>query len=163
MSMLNCNSRKVVKKFKTKEMHVRKWTSNEYGFCWVDNDGTFWRWSYESSGDPEQVFKLQANAPRYWLTPITTQDGSWYAICATEKERRRGVVHCYPEDNGEARVFEGPSAGAFTYEEVNGRTELGIVLLSVVNEKRGSHVSEALLHAGKSCKLIHSIHCTGCV
>ncbi|KAG8963456.1 hypothetical protein FRC05_004729 [Tulasnella sp. 425] len=48
--------------------------------------------SYGPSEEPEQAFTLHARAPRYWLTPITTPDGEWYAICATEKDRRRGVI-----------------------------------------------------------------------
>ncbi|KAG8940495.1 hypothetical protein FRC04_005221 [Tulasnella sp. 424] len=71
--------------------------------------------SYGPSEEPEQAFTLHARAPRYWLTPITTPDGEWYAICATEKDRRRGVVHCFPSDHGETRIFDGPAAATFAF------------------------------------------------
>ncbi|KAG9030422.1 hypothetical protein FS837_003282, partial [Tulasnella sp. UAMH 9824] len=134
---------KVIKKFKAKNIQIRKWTSNNRGFCWVDNDGRFWQWSYEASEEPEQVFTLHARAPRYWLTPITTPDGEWYAICATEKDRRRGVVHCFPADHGEARIFEGPAAATFAFVENSdrrgGAKELAILLLSMVHDRHGSN------------------------
>lgn len=139
---------KVIKKFKAKNIQIRKWTSNNRGFCWVDNDGRFWQWSYEPSEEPEQVFTLHARAPRYWLTPITTPDGEWYAICATEKDRRRGVVHCFPADHGEARIFEGPAAATFAFVENSdrrgGAKELAILLLSMVHDRHGSNVSNIL-------------------
>ncbi|KIO30399.1 hypothetical protein M407DRAFT_153787 [Tulasnella calospora MUT 4182] len=135
---------KVIKKFKAKNIQIRKWTSNNHGFCWVDNDGRFWQWSYEPSEEPEQVFTLHAKAPRYWMTPITTPDGEWYAICATEKDRRRGVVHCFPADHGEARIFDGPAAATFAFVENSDRRsggELAILLLSMVHDRYGSNIT----------------------
>ncbi|KAG8959987.1 hypothetical protein FRC05_007135 [Tulasnella sp. 425] len=132
--------------FKAKNIQIRKWTSNNRGFCWVDSGGRFWQWSYGPSEEPEQVFTLHARAPRYWLTPITTPDGEWYAICATEKDRRRGVVHCFPSDHGEATIFDGPAAATFGFvgnleRRGGGANELAILLLSIVHDRDGSNIA----------------------
>ncbi|KAG8939035.1 hypothetical protein FRC04_007121 [Tulasnella sp. 424] len=131
---------------RAKNIQIRKLTSNNRGFCWVDSDGRFWQWSYGPSEEPVQVFTLHARAPRYWLTPLTTPDGEWYAICATEKDRRRGVVHCFPSDHGEARIFDGPAAAKFAFvgnsERRGGRArELAILLLSMVHDRDGSNIA----------------------
>ena len=142
LSIINVSTEKTVKKFKTKGLHVRKWTSHDSAFCWVDNDGVFWSWPFDpSGGDPQVVFKLQANAPRYWLTPLASRDGSWVGICATEKDRRTGVVQLFPSDNSTARVFEGPAAAAFTEVPTERGVELAITLLTILTDARGSYVS----------------------
>ncbi|KAG9021380.1 hypothetical protein FS837_007317, partial [Tulasnella sp. UAMH 9824] len=142
-----------------KNVQIRKWTSNNRGFRWVDNDGRFWQWSYEPSEEPEQVFTLHARAPRYWLTPITTHDGEWYTICATEKDRRRGVVHCLPADHGEARIFEGPAAATFAFVENSdrrsGTKELAMLLLSMVHDRHGSNrYGRSLISVAPTMKLL---------
>ncbi|KAG8944484.1 hypothetical protein FRC04_001796, partial [Tulasnella sp. 424] len=145
---------KVIKKFKAKNIQIRKCMSSNRGFCWVDSDGRFWQWSYGPSEEPEQVFTLHARAPRYWFTPITTPDGEWYVICATEKDKRRGVVHCFPSDHGEARIFDGPAAATFAFvgnsERRGGRAkELAILLLRMVHDRDGSNI--ALEMRGLDC------------
>ncbi|KAG8968185.1 hypothetical protein FRC05_001662 [Tulasnella sp. 425] len=140
LQIVKVKSEKTVKKFKAKNTHVRKWTSNTKGFCWVDTEGRFWRWSYDAGEDPEQLFKLISTAPRYWMTPIAAHDGSWYAVVATEKDRRSGVVHAFPENHGEARIFHGPAAAAFTRVTSNGITETAIMMMSMTQEGKNGCV-----------------------
>ena len=140
--LYSVDTRKSVKKHKLKNMHVRKWTSNARAFCWVDFEGRFWKWSLYSSDEPEVIFKLQSNAPRHWLTPLASPDGSWYAIVATDERRRRGVVHCHPDDHGETRVFNGPCSATFaSMPGPDGKNTLAVVLMSVEQAGRGGSVS----------------------
>lgn len=141
LQIVKVKSEKTVKKFKAKNTHVRKWTSNTKGFCWVDTEGRFWRWSYDAGEDPEQLFKLISTAPKYWMTPVAAHDGSWYAVVATEKDRRSGVVHAFPENHGESRIFHGPAAAAFTRVTSNGITETVIVMMSLTQEGKNGCVS----------------------
>ncbi|KAG8939775.1 hypothetical protein FRC00_013557, partial [Tulasnella sp. 408] len=76
LQLIKVKSEKCVKKFKAKNLTVRKWTSNSKGFCWVDTEGRFWRWSYNPGEEPEPLFKLVSTAPKYWMTPIAAHDGS---------------------------------------------------------------------------------------
>ncbi|KAG8933859.1 hypothetical protein FRC00_012732 [Tulasnella sp. 408] len=134
LQIIKVKSEKSVKRFKVKNLTLRKWTSNTKGFCWVDTEGRFWRWSYNPGEEPEQMFKLISTAPTYWMTPIAAHDGSWYAVVATEKDRRSGVVHAFPENHGEARIFHGPAAAVFTRVVSGGVTENAIVMMSMTQE-----------------------------
>ncbi|KAG8918993.1 hypothetical protein FRC00_011870 [Tulasnella sp. 408] len=140
LQIIKVKSEKSVKKFKVKNLNVRKWTSNTKGFCWVDTEGRFWRWSYNAGEEPEQLFKLISTAPKYWMTPIAAHDGSWYAVVATEKDRRSGVVHAFPENHGEARIFHGPAAAVFTRVASGGVTENAIVMMSMTQEGKNGCV-----------------------
>ncbi|KAG9048419.1 hypothetical protein FS837_012933 [Tulasnella sp. UAMH 9824] len=140
LQIVNVKSEKSVKKFKAKNLNVRKWTSNTKGFCWVDTEGWFWRWSYNAGEEPEQLFKLVSTAPKYWMTPIAAHDGSWYAVAATEKDRRSGVVHAFPENHGEARIFHGPAAAVFTRVVSGGIAENAIVMMSMTQEGKNGCV-----------------------
>lgn len=133
MSLLSVQGEKVIKKYKGKDLKVRKWSSNSKEFCWVDMDGKFWRWSFKPNEDPEVVFKLHAKAPNYWLSPLSSPNGEWYAMCGTDKERRTGMVHCYPADNGEARIFDGPSSATFINVMDGPRSEIAISMFSLGN------------------------------
>ncbi|KAG8933225.1 hypothetical protein FRC01_010376 [Tulasnella sp. 417] len=140
LQIMKVKSEKSVKKFKAKNLNVRKWTSNTKGFCWVDTEGRFWRWSYAPGEEPEQLFKLISTAPKYWMTPIASHDGSWYAVVATEKDRRSGVIHAFPENHGEARIFHGPAAAAFTRVVSNGMSETALVMMSLTREGKNGCV-----------------------
>ncbi|KAG9016335.1 hypothetical protein FRB90_003266 [Tulasnella sp. 427] len=140
LQIMTVKSQKTIKKFKAKNVHVRKWTSNNKGFCWVDTEGRFWRWSYEPKEDPEQLFKLVSTAPKYWMTPIAAHDGSWYAIVASGKDRRNGVVHAFPENHGEAKIFHGPASAAFTRVVSSGMMETALVMMTLVEEAKKGYV-----------------------
>ncbi|KAG8878924.1 hypothetical protein FRB98_005907, partial [Tulasnella sp. 332] len=122
------------KKRKVKAANLRnlsKWTYNALGFCMVDSSGKFWRWAFKDSLPPALVFRLVDRAPRGNLKCLTTRDGAWNAIVATDHERTRGNVHCYPTDNDEARIYPGVLA-AFTQtkaEDVDGV----ITFVAIVN------------------------------
>ncbi|KAG8915165.1 hypothetical protein FRC00_007062 [Tulasnella sp. 408] len=140
LQIIKVKSEKSVKRFKPKHLNLRKWTLNTKGFCWVDTEGRFWRWSYDPGEEPEQMFKLISTAPKYWMTPIAAHDGSWYAIVATEKDRRSGVVHAFPENHGEARIFHDPASAVFTRVASGGVTENAIVMMSMTQEGKNGCV-----------------------
>ncbi|KAG8927165.1 hypothetical protein FRC01_007902 [Tulasnella sp. 417] len=123
-----------------KNLNARKWTSNTKGFCWVDTDGRFWRWSYAPGEEPEQMFKPISTAPKYWMTPIASHDGSSYAVVAAEKDRRSGVIHAFSENHREERIFDGAAAAAFTRIVSNAMSETALVMMSLTREGKNGCV-----------------------
>ena len=61
---------------------------------------------------------------------LTTRDGIWNAIVATDDKRTRGEVHCYPTDNDEARIYKGILA-AFT--QIPAEDGSNVTFVAVVN------------------------------
>ncbi|KAG8994109.1 hypothetical protein FRB94_010105 [Tulasnella sp. JGI-2019a] len=111
--------------------NLSKWTYNAIGFCMVDSSGKFWRWSFHDRLPPTLVFRLVDRAPRQILKCLTTRDGAWNAIVATDRDRTRGEVHCYPTDNDEARIYKGV-LGAFTQTKLEDGPEM-ITFIAIVN------------------------------
>lgn len=71
----------------------RRWTSNALGFCILDDSGALLRWAFADKETPGMVFRLADRAPRHRTRCITTQDGTWNAIVAVNRERTYGLVH----------------------------------------------------------------------
>ncbi|KAG8982389.1 hypothetical protein FRB93_008145 [Tulasnella sp. JGI-2019a] len=124
---------------------VRQWASNRNEFCWVDREGVFVTWSFTGEDHPRQVFRLKSDAPSASMRPMTTDDGSWYAICATDRGRLNGVVHCYPANSGAAQVFDGVSAGFVEVEGVGGVKIQALATLKNVSEG-GRNFFEMQIH-----------------
>ncbi|KAG8881635.1 hypothetical protein FRB97_009324 [Tulasnella sp. 331] len=124
---------------------VRQWTSNRQEFCWVDREGFFWVWSFAGEDQPRQVFRLKSSAPSASMRPITSADGTWYAICATDRDRMSGVVHCYPANNEPALVFDGVSAG---FMQVAGADGMNVQALATLKSgaEGGRHFFEMQVH-----------------
>lgn len=132
--------------------NLRRWTYNDLGFCIVDESGKFWRWHFNDKLPPALVFRLVDRAPRDSLRCLTTRDGSWNAIVATSRDRKRGEVHCYPTDNDEARIFPGILA-AFMQAEVDGVTVTYVVVVNVESDTEVSfaaHIRETRLISRRS-------------
>lgn len=62
---------------------------------------------------------------------LTTRDGTWNAIVATDMYCTRGEVHCYPSDNDEARIFKGVLAAFAQAESTDGTGH--VTLVAVIN------------------------------
>ncbi|KAG8909030.1 hypothetical protein FRB99_000133 [Tulasnella sp. 403] len=127
--------------------NLRRWTYNDLGFCIVDESGKFWRWHFNDKLPPALVFRLVDRAPRDSLRCLTTRDGTWNAIVATDRDRKRGEVHCYPTDNDEARIFPGILA-AFMQAEMDGATVTYVVVVNVESE---SELSFSINQLGSPC------------
>lgn len=141
LSIIDVQTEQVVKSFKTQNLRVRARASNSRGFYWVDNEDRFFFWSYRPFEEPNFWFRLQSSlaAPRGWLTAMSSPESSWYAMCATEN-RRIGVVHCCREGHSESKLFNGPSAVAFTHVMSNNSTEAAVILASIRDDPTGYHV-----------------------
>ncbi|KAG8847943.1 hypothetical protein FRB96_001345 [Tulasnella sp. 330] len=111
--------------------NLSKWTYNAMGFCMVDSFGKFWRWNFHDKLPPALVFRLVDRAPTERLRCLTTRDGAWNAIVATDMDCTRGEIHCYPSNNDEARIFKGVLA-AFGQAESTDRKS-SVTLVAIVN------------------------------
>jgi len=96
----------------------------------VDSSGKFWRWNFDDFLPPTLVFRLADRAPRDRLTCLTTDDGAWNAVVGTDQDQTQGIVHCYPSDNDEARIYNGVLAVFTQMQTEQGET---ITFVAVVN------------------------------
>ncbi|KAG8970102.1 hypothetical protein FRC05_000750 [Tulasnella sp. 425] len=114
--------------------NLSRWAYNSIGFCLVDDSGKFWRWNFGDKLPPGLIFRLVDRAPRDRLRCLTTRDGAWNAIVATNKDRTQGDIHCYPSNNDESKIFSGVLA-AFTQSEVGGQTVTHIAVVKIESEE----------------------------
>lgn len=114
--------------------NLSRWAYNAIGFCLVDDSGKFWRWNFGDKLPPGLIFRLVDRAPRDRLRCLTTRDGAWNAIVATNKDRTQGDIHCYPSNNDESRIFSGVLA-ALTQSEVDGQTVTHIAVVKIESEE----------------------------
>ncbi|KAG9019816.1 hypothetical protein FRB90_005964 [Tulasnella sp. 427] len=114
--------------------NLSRWAYNAIGFCLVDDSGKFWRWNFGDKLPPGLVFRLVDRAPRDKLRCITTRDGAWNAIVATNKDKTHGEIHCYPSNNDESRIFGGVLA-AFTQTDVDGQIVTHIAVVKIESEE----------------------------
>ncbi|KAG8872132.1 hypothetical protein FRB97_008012 [Tulasnella sp. 331] len=117
--------------------NLSKWTYNAMGFCMVDSFGKFWRWNFHDKLPPALVFRLVDRAPTERLRCLTTRDGAWNAIVATDMDCTRGEIHCYPSNNDEARIFKGVLA-AFGQAESTDRKSIVLVVPMVCGSSSSS-------------------------
>jgi len=68
------------------------------------------------------------------VRPMTTVDGAWNAICATDRDRTTGTIHCYPSNHDPAQIFKGIAAGFIQVEGGGGLKTHAIAVLNVVSQ-----------------------------
>lgn len=134
--------------------NLSRWAYNAIGFCLVDDSGKFWRWNFGDKLPPGLIFRLVDRAPRDRLRCLTTQDGAWNAIVATNKDRTQGDIHCYPSNNDESRIFSGVLA-AFTQSNVGGQTVTHMAVVKIESEEEVRDICFIYLrlarHWGQGC------------
>ena len=66
---------------------------------------------------------------------LTTRDGTWNAIVATNVEKTRGEVHCYPTDNDESRIYKGILAAFTQAQAEDGSTVTFVAVVNVADNE----------------------------